>query len=84
MSFKLGNLENITFNGEEYQVCNKKHLNGYLYDSLCYRYIRAREHIAELEWERDHQRDKSWYFKQANRDIMRFCQILHEAIGEHD
>lgn len=66
---------NITLNTKE---------KDYMYDSLCYRYIRAREHMAELEWERDHQHDKSWYFKQANRDIMRFCQILDEAIGEHN
>ena len=62
-----------------------KNLKGYQYDSLVYRYIRAREHMAEWEWERDHQsREREWYFKQANRDIARFCQILDEAIGEHN
>ena len=60
---------------------DKKHLNGYIYDSLVYRYIRAREAMAQLERERDHSIDS---FKQARRDIMRFCQILNEAIGEHD
>ena len=41
--------------------------------------------MAEWEWERgDHSKDRAWYFKQANRDIMKFCQILDEAIGEHD
>ena len=63
---------------------NEKKLKGYQYDSLIYRYIRAREAMAEWEWERDRKQERSWYFKQANRDIMRFCQILNEAIGEHD
>ena len=64
---------------------DEKELKGYQYDSLVYRYIRAREAIAQWEWERDHQsREREWYFQQANRDIARFCQILHEAIGEHN
>ena len=90
MNLKLDNLENITLNGEEYQLCNKKHLNGYLYDSLCYRFIRAREQMAEYEYLRDRQSNKTtttdWtvYRQRANGDIMRFCQILNEAIGEHD
>ena len=90
MSFKLGNIETININGEEYQIQNKKHLNGYLYDSLCYRYIRAREQMAEYEYLRDCQSRKNnptdWkvYRQRANGDIMRFCEILDEAIGEHD
>ena len=63
---------------------NKKKLKGYQYDSLLYRYIRARENMAEWEWERDRSHERSWYFEQANRDIMRFCQILNEVIGERD
>lgn len=77
----------IKFNAEGnmlIDITNRKKLKGYQYDSLVYRYIRAREHMAEYEWERDHARDKAWYFKQANRDIMRFCQILDEVIGEHE
>ena len=62
----------------------------YLYDSLCYRYIRAREQMAEYEYLRDYQSNKhgtrDWmtYRERANRDILRFCQILDEAIGEHN
>ena len=63
---------------------NEKKLKGYQYDSLVYRYIRAREHMAEYEWARDRAHDRDWYFKQANRDIMRFCQILDEVIGERE
>ena len=72
---------NITFNSKE---------KDYLYDSLCYRYIRAREQMAEYEYLRDCQsikhNTKDWitYRERANRDIMRFCQILNEAIGEHN
>jgi len=63
-----------------------KHLKGYMYDSLVYRYIRAREHMAEWERINDGKNavSKDLYTQMANRDIMKFCQILNEAIGEHD
>lgn len=63
---------------------NEKKLKGYQYDSLVYRYIRAREAMAQWEYERDRSHERAWYFKQANRDIMRFCQILNEVIGERE
>jgi hypothetical protein len=64
---------------EEY---NKK-LKGYQYDSLVYRYIRAREAMAEAEcYKRNFDREVA--HKQAQRDIVRFIQILDETIGEHD
>lgn len=58
----------------------------YLYDSLCYRYIRAREQMAEYEFLRDKRGTRDWlyYRERANRDIARFCEILNEAIGEHN
>ena len=64
----------------------QKHLKGYMYDSLVYRYIRAREHMAEWERINDDTNavSKDLYTAMANRDIMKFCQILNEAIGEHD
>ena len=69
----------------------KKHLKGYMYDSLVYRYqlalykaslkdmedIAIREGISRKEAEA---KARCNY----NRDLMRFCQILDEAIGEHD
>ena len=67
--------------GSPEKESSQKHLNGYIYDSLMYRYIRAREAMAQLEKESDCSIDS---FKQARRDIMRFCQILNEAMGEHD
>lgn len=77
-------IDKIVINDETFEL-DQKHLKGYIYDSLVYRYMRARENMAEWEWERDrHKHDRYWYFQQANRDIARFCEILHEAIGEHD
>lgn len=64
-----------------------KHIKGYMYDSLIYRYMRAREKMAEYEWlsnKTKENRPLSFYQSRANRDIARFCQILDEAIGEHD
>lgn len=61
-----------------------KHLKGYIYDSLVYRYIRAREAMAEYEWSQNNNHDRIYYHDLAKRDIMRFIQILDEAIGEHD
>ena len=65
---------------------NEKKLKGYMYDSLVYRYIRARERMTEWERINDSKNTTSrdLYTQRANRDIMRFCQILDEAIGEHD
>lgn len=63
---------------------DEKKLKGYQYDSLVYRYIRAREAMAELEWSRDHKLEKSQYYDAAKRDIIRFCEILDETIGEHE
>lgn len=63
---------------------DEKKLKGYQYDSLVYRYIRAREAMAELEWSRSHKFEKSKYYDVAKRDILRFCEILDETIGEHE
>ena len=69
---------------------DEKKLKGYQYDSLAYRYIRAREAMAEYEYLRDRQSNISnhieWtkYRQRANRDIMRFIQILNEVMGEHE
>ena len=77
----------IKFNAEGnmlIDITNKKKLKGYQYDSLVYRYIRAREAMAELEWQREHKFEKSQYYDVAKRDILRFCEILDETIGEHE
>lgn len=70
---------------------HKKHLKGYMYDSLVYRYqlalykaslkdaedIMIREGISKKEAEAKARRN-------YERDLMRFVQILNEAIGDHD
>lgn len=77
---------------------DEKHIKGLLYDNLALRYIRAREHECDLETLQMFKSDISVAEKygslenalikrrrhNADRDIMRFLQILNEAIGEHD
>ncbi len=70
---------------------NDKHLKGYMFDSLVYRFkdaqskafihevmiLKNEKNLSQLEAEM-RVRDRH------NRDMMRFIQILDEAIGEHD
>lgn len=59
------------------------HLKGYIYDSLVFRYMKARDAQTELEIKKEgitYEKAKS----RADRDKMRFIQILNEVIGEHD
>ena len=67
-----------------------KHLKGYIYDSLVFRYqialergtsARVQEFIA-LGKTRSDAEDKA--IKENGRNLMRFCMILNEAMGEHD
>lgn len=70
---------------------NNKHLKGYMYDSLCYRYQLARYKACEAD-AMDLVMTKSLSKREAEakardlyeRDCIRFYQILDEAIGEHD
>ena len=69
----------------------KKHMKGYIFDSLVYRYKIALEDTVVTRAER-YQQDKFCSKKEAemyvrnlnNRNLMKFIQILDEAIGEHD
>jgi len=64
---------------------DEKKLKGYQYDSLVYRYIRAREQMAEYDFYKEPKlHNKEFYYSQARRDILKFCQILDEVIGEHE
>ena len=70
---------------------NNKHLKGYMFDSLIYRFkdyqhkafnydvmlYKAQKNLPRLDAEIA---IKDRY----ERDLMRFIQILDEAIGEHD
>lgn len=68
-----------------------KHLKGFIYDSLCYRYQLARYKACEAD-AMDLVMTKGLSKREAEakardlyeRDCMRFYQILDEAIGEHD
>ena len=83
----MEDIKEININNDNIKVTFNTKEKDYLYDSLCYRYIRAREHMAEWEWERDGKREargKSFYFEVAKRDILKFCELLNEAIGEHN
>lgn len=79
---KVALLQSIVYEKED-----NKHLKGYIFDSLAYRYIMARDKQMEYENMIDKQEGKynpSARSKQASRDKMRFIEILDEAIGEHD
>lgn len=77
------------YNDKEEQ---KKHLKGYMYDSLVYRYQLALEQaiprrVDNLLASRDFHsvEDAEVKVRDLNlRDLMRFCEILDEAIGDHD
>lgn len=65
-----------------------KKIKGYAFDSLVFRYKIARE--AQAQWEAYNYRKEGNITKANNalsiaeRDIMRFIQILDDVIGEHD
>ena len=65
-----------------------KKIKGYAFDSLIFRYKMARE--AQAEWEAYKYRKEGNLSKADNvkslaeRDVMRFIQILDDVIGEHD
>lgn len=68
---------------------DKKHLKGYMFDSLVYRYKLARHRMTEMEIAEERKLtvpryDYKHYLNEEERDIMRFIEILDEAIGEHN
>lgn len=69
----------------------QKHAKGYLYDSLCLRYKIARMGCLEKEtndlMDRLDESPSVAYkkaLKNADRDCLRFYELLDEAMGEHD
>ena len=67
----------------------EKKIKSYGFDSLVFRYKLAREAEARLQYRVDKKngiqfKDEADYLDRANRDIMRFIQILHDLLGEHD
>jgi hypothetical protein len=69
---------------------HEKHLKGYMYDSLVYRYqlILYKASLRDVEDFCLNGMSRGEAEKTAKhnytRDLMRFIQILDEAIGEHD
>jgi hypothetical protein len=62
---------------------NKK-IKGYGYDSLCLRYKIAREAQARYEAGNIFNGDLERSMKAAQRDEIKFFEILDDLIGEHD
>lgn len=67
----------------------EKKIRGYGFDSLVFRYKLARENEARLQYRDDwrngiRKHDERYYMDNAERDIMRFIQILNDLIGERD
>ena len=67
-----------------------KHLKGYIFDSLVFRFKEALERGTNIRAQKliDLGQTKGEAFikatKENQRDEMRFIQILNEVIGEHD
>lgn len=90
-TFKMTDIKKVNIGDTVFKIMteeDEKKLKGYQYDSLVFRYIIARKQMAEyekLKFKGDcFSKENNFYDKQANRDIIRFCQILNEAIGEHE
>ena len=69
----------------------EKHLKGYMFDSLVYRFKIYQEKAFQLDvidykYKYNCSEPEARYKVRDmyNRDMMRFINILHEAIGEHD
>lgn len=70
---------------------NEQHMKGFMFDSLVYRFkdYQSRAFMSEVS---DLMHDRGLSQVEArnriksrhDRDLMRFIQILDEAIGEHD
>lgn len=70
-----------------------KHLKGYMYDSLIYRYqlaleqrveVLARQYIQSGKFNNKNEAEAFVRQHENKRDLMAFIRILDEAIGEHD
>ena len=66
----------------------EKRTRGYGFDSLVFRYKIAREEQARYEMAKARKegviKEENYYLSKANRDIVRFIEILDDLIGEHD
>ena len=80
-------LDIIHINREEFNKLVDDRI-AYIYDSLCLRYVIAREKAALWDAYQDMKsgkvnRDKEFHLDFAKRDELRFFDILNDLIGEH-
>ena len=82
---------NVELNFTDYLNNMEKHIKGYMFDSLVYRFkdYQARAFQAEvIDYKYKHNASETEarvrIQNHHNRDLMRFIEILNEAIGEHD
>ena len=80
-------LDVVVLNRDDFNKLNDDRI-AYIYDSLCLRYLVAREKAALWDAYQDMKagktnRDKEFHLDLAKRDEMRFYQILNDLIGEH-
>ena len=73
------------------EINNSKHSKGFIFDSLVYRFkdYQSRAFMAEVnDYKYSHaiseMEARQQVHRRHDRDLMRFIQILDEAIGEHD
>lgn len=75
------------------EIDTKKHLKGYIFDSLVYRYqlaleqrveVLARQYINSGRFSNKIEAEAFVRQHENKRDLMAFMRILNEAIGEHD
>lgn len=64
-------------------MMDTKHLNGYIFDSLMYRYQLARERQLMYEIMEENTNPETARHRYGH-DVMKFREILEEVIGEHD
>ena len=80
-------LDTVHVNREEFNKLIDDRI-AYIYDSLCLRYVIAREKAALWDAYQDMKagkvnRDREFHLDLAKRDEMRFFSILNDLIGEH-
>lgn len=70
---------------------NNKHTKGFMFDSLVFRFkdYQSRAFMAEVnDYKYSHavseMEARQQVHRRHDRDLMRFIQILDEAIGEHN
>lgn len=76
---------------ENKKVSRKQHTKGFMFDSLVYRFKDYQARAFDIEVKEYMELRNSSYTDarntirhRHNRDLMRFVEILNEAMGEHD